>query len=258
MYFCNLFFSFDMQHEIYYSNLFLLPISGTIHSEIRVSRSEYVQKIRDCSKYLVDERIQFEHPCWEISLTFLGLLRKTWTVCEWFSGFQRMLQKTDEITEICFYIYKNWGRFRQNSVVFLEKKELFFLLKKLLIFTSILWESHKIWRNLPLSVDINNLLDSSSNFEYLLWFFFHCTEVRFASFLSGGFTTLAVINPKERKLAKLTSVLCACLVKKTTIRYSKFDTFKLMSCRRHYLVMSNLRGRKNSSNFGDLLRKPFV
>ena len=32
----------------------------------------------------------------------------------------------------------------------------------------------------------------------------HCTEVRFASFLSGGFTTMAVINPPERKLAKRT------------------------------------------------------
>ena len=32
------------------------------------------------------------------------------------------------------------------------------------------------------------------------------TEVRFASFLSGGFTTVAVINPPERKLAKRTSV----------------------------------------------------
>ena len=28
-----------------------------------------------------------------------------------------------------------------------------------------------------------------------------CTEVRFDSFLSGGFTTMAVINPPERKLA---------------------------------------------------------
>jgi hypothetical protein len=32
--------------------------------------------------------------------------------------------------------------------------------------------------------------------------------VRFATFLSGGFTTMAVINPLERKLAKLTSVQC--------------------------------------------------
>ena len=32
----------------------------------------------------------------------------------------------------------------------------------------------------------------------------HCTEVRFASFLSGGFTTMTVINPPE----KCTSVQC--------------------------------------------------
>ena len=35
-----------------------------------------------------------------------------------------------------------------------------------------------------------------------------CTEVRFASFLSGGFTTMAVIIPPKRKLAKRTSVHC--------------------------------------------------
>ena len=34
----------------------------------------------------------------------------------------------------------------------------------------------------------------------------HFTEVRFASFLSGGFTNMAVINPPERKVAKRTSV----------------------------------------------------
>ena len=34
----------------------------------------------------------------------------------------------------------------------------------------------------------------------------HCPEVHFASFLSGGFTTMAVINPPERKLVKRTSV----------------------------------------------------
>ena len=36
----------------------------------------------------------------------------------------------------------------------------------------------------------------------------HCTEVHFASFLSGGFTSMAVINSPERKLAKHTSVQC--------------------------------------------------
>ena len=30
--------------------------------------------------------------------------------------------------------------------------------------------------------------------------------MRFASFLSGGFTTMAVMNPPEKKLAKRTSV----------------------------------------------------
>ena len=35
---------------------------------------------------------------------------------------------------------------------------------------------------------------------------FHCTEVHFASLLSGEFTTMAVINPPERKLAKRISV----------------------------------------------------
>ena len=33
-----------------------------------------------------------------------------------------------------------------------------------------------------------------------------CTEVRFATFLSGGFATMALINPPESKLAKRTSV----------------------------------------------------
>ena len=33
-----------------------------------------------------------------------------------------------------------------------------------------------------------------------------CTEVRFASSLSGGFITSIVVNPPERKLAKRTSV----------------------------------------------------
>ena len=33
-----------------------------------------------------------------------------------------------------------------------------------------------------------------------------CTEVHFTSLLSGGFTTMAVINPPESKLEKRTSV----------------------------------------------------
>ena len=34
----------------------------------------------------------------------------------------------------------------------------------------------------------------------------HRTDVRFASFLSGGVTTMSVINQSERKLAKRKSV----------------------------------------------------
>ena len=45
------------------------------------------------------------------------------------------------------------------------------------------------------------------------------TEVRFASFLSDGFKTMAVINPLERKLAKRISVhlqrICGFLTPKT-------------------------------------------
>ena len=36
----------------------------------------------------------------------------------------------------------------------------------------------------------------------------HCTEVRFASLLSGGFITAIAVNPPERRLAKGTSVDC--------------------------------------------------
>ena len=35
-----------------------------------------------------------------------------------------------------------------------------------------------------------------------------CREMRFATFLSGGFITMVVINPPEKKLAKHTSVQC--------------------------------------------------
>ena len=38
--------------------------------------------------------------------------------------------------------------------------------------------------------------------------YLRCTEVRFANFLSGGFTTMAVINPPEKRLAKRISVQC--------------------------------------------------
>ena len=46
-----------------------------------------------------------------------------------------------------------------------------------------------------------NLIDFKKKIFLDQW-----TEVRFASFLSGRFTTMAVINPPESELAKHTSV----------------------------------------------------
>ena len=43
-------------------------------------------------------------------------------------------------------------------------------------------------------------------FQFFSGSFAHCTEMRFASFLSGGFITAITVNPPERKLAKRTSV----------------------------------------------------
>ena len=40
----------------------------------------------------------------------------------------------------------------------------------------------------------------------------HCTEVRFVCFFSGDFTTMAVINPPEKKLETHTSVHCQFLL----------------------------------------------
>ena len=37
----------------------------------------------------------------------------------------------------------------------------------------------------------------------------HCTEARFASFLSSGYINVIVVNPPEKKLAKCSSVHCA-------------------------------------------------
>ena len=48
--------------------------------------------------------------------------------------------------------------------------------------------------------------------EFAVWYVVratHCTEVRFASFLSGGFiTAMIIVNPPERKVVKRTSVHC--------------------------------------------------
>ena len=51
---------------------------------------------------------------------------------------------------------------------------------------------------------------------YIEWVSLQCSEVRFASFLSGGFITAIVVSPPESKLAKRTSVQWS----ETKIRWS--------------------------------------
>ena len=58
----------------------------------------------------------------------------------------------------------------------------------------------------------------------------HSTEVCFSSFFSRGFTTMTVINPSKKKLAKRTSVhsgLLSCLV---FCHLSRFSSLQVRSC----------------------------
>ena len=52
------------------------------------------------------------------------------------------------------------------------------------------------------------LINRGMQYDKVPLFFYstHYTEVHFASLLSGGFTTMTVLNPQESKLAKCTSV----------------------------------------------------
>ena len=61
-----------------------------------------------------------------------------------------------------------------------------------------------------------------------------CTEVRFASFLSGGFITVIVVNPPEKKLAKCISVYWfACL-------YPLITYLNQVTYNKHFLLDINL------------------
>ena len=60
----------------------------------------------------------------------------------------------------------------------------------------------------------------------------HCTEVRFSSLLSGGFTTMAVINPTEKKLENLTSVQC--------VLFTLFDLCTVWQLRNSYIFFCNI------------------
>ena len=65
---------------------------------------------------------------------------------------------------------------------------------------------------------------NSKNLHFSTKFYFykslitHCTEVHFASFLSGGFITAIVVNPPERKLAKRTTVHCSTAVQCSAVK----------------------------------------
>ena len=68
-------------------------------------------------------------------------------------------------------------------------------------------------------------VDQHNHFVNLLSFYkrsHNCTEVRFASLLSGGFTTMAVINPTKKKLANRISVNCGYYLSLTQIWVSQF------------------------------------
>ena len=70
----------------------------------------------------------------------------------------------------------------------------------------------------------------------------HPTEVRFASFLSGGFTTMVVINQLEKRLAKRTSVHpCGCFSKIPNCQIHKVEKWKFLSHfrRKDFFVISH-------------------
>ena len=48
--------------------------------------------------------------------------------------------------------------------------------------------------------------------------------MRFASFLSGGFTTMKVMNPPEKKLEKCTSVHCSSTMTITHLYKTPYHT----------------------------------
>ena len=65
-------------------------------------------------------------------------------------------------------------------------------------------------RTTPFSLNVLTLKTIPKEFSSIVNYkAVQCTEVRLSSFLSGGFTTRAVINPPERKLTKHTSVQCS-------------------------------------------------
>ena len=65
----------------------------------------------------------------------------------------------------------------------------------------------------------------------------HCTEVRFARFLSGGFTTMALMNPPENKLEK--THLCAMIDFVSILIIQSLDKIALFGNRLVYRISVN-------------------
>ena len=77
-----------------------------------------------------------------------------------------------------------------------------------LIYLSDMWIHFKLIRATIWPTNPRSCMDFAEENTACQWCGCHCTEVRFASFLSDGFTNITVINPPEKKLAKCTSVRC--------------------------------------------------
>ena len=75
----------------------------------------------------------------------------------------------------------------------------------------------------------------SSKGQFIYKIAISLTEVHFASFLSGGFTTVAVINQPERKLTKRTSVQYGAV---TTIAYKKLTENVLMLGTQSFCILA--------------------
>ena len=63
-----------------------------------------------------------------------------------------------------------------------------------------------------------------------------CTEVRLANFLCGGFTTMAVKNPPERKLAKRISVQWDEIFFERAFKYSCTSVFARFCSKHHHKI----------------------
>ena len=136
-------------------------------------------------------------------LTFLLILSLNGSISSaygsWLDNANIMFGFCSTFTSCCCTLEKNWKKLNKSLLRGLSKTCKITAKPRN---TLILWSQLSLNKsNLSL---ISNLRSVSASR------FFHQIIIGspLASFLSGGFTTLAVINPPERKLAKRTSVQC--------------------------------------------------